>query len=135
MHALNDGGLRHNSTRLPAINLPRHYQPGDKTPSPSSIVHSTPPTDSADLQKWCRGRPNQIPSCLRVRRRKKFWKTGYGLMDAGTFFITVSRLLRWQPLSLRLTSVATGHAGAMLQARQLGTELYVGIHSDEAILE
>jgi ethanolamine-phosphate cytidylyltransferase len=29
----------------------------------------------------------------------------------------------------------TGHAGAMLQARQLGTELYVGIHSDEAILE
>ena len=28
-----------------------------------------------------------------------------------------------------------GHAGAMLQARQLGTELYVGIHSDEAILE
>ncbi|CCU80560.1 ethanolamine-phosphate cytidylyltransferase/MUQ1 [Blumeria hordei DH14] len=28
-----------------------------------------------------------------------------------------------------------GHAGAMLQARQLGTELYVGIHSDESILE
>ncbi|RFU28678.1 hypothetical protein B7463_g7656, partial [Scytalidium lignicola] len=28
-----------------------------------------------------------------------------------------------------------GHAGAMLQARQLGNELYVGIHSDEAILE
>ncbi|KAH9906656.1 ethanolamine-phosphate cytidylyltransferase [Xylariomycetidae sp. FL2044] len=28
-----------------------------------------------------------------------------------------------------------GHAGAMLQARQLGTELYVGIHSDEDILE
>ncbi|KAH8671254.1 cytidylyltransferase [Xylariales sp. PMI_506] len=28
-----------------------------------------------------------------------------------------------------------GHAGAMLQARQLGTELYVGVHSDEAILE
>jgi len=27
------------------------------------------------------------------------------------------------------------HAGAMLQARQLGTELYVGIHSDESILE
>lgn len=26
-----------------------------------------------------------------------------------------------------------GHAGAMLQARQLGTELYVGVHSDEAI--
>jgi ethanolamine-phosphate cytidylyltransferase len=28
-----------------------------------------------------------------------------------------------------------GHAGAMLQARQLGNELYVGVHSDEAILE
>ncbi|KAF9693723.1 hypothetical protein EKO04_008526 [Ascochyta lentis] len=28
-----------------------------------------------------------------------------------------------------------GHAGAMLQARQLGSELLVGVHSDEAILE
>ncbi|KAL6707179.1 choline phosphate cytidylyltransferase [Coniothyrium glycines] len=28
-----------------------------------------------------------------------------------------------------------GHAGAMLQARQLGDELLVGVHSDEAILE
>ncbi|KAK8228279.1 phosphoethanolamine [Phyllosticta capitalensis] len=28
-----------------------------------------------------------------------------------------------------------GHAGAMLQARQLGKELLVGVHSDEAILE
>ncbi|EAT87447.1 hypothetical protein SNOG_05056 [Parastagonospora nodorum SN15] len=28
-----------------------------------------------------------------------------------------------------------GHAGAMLQARQLGNELLVGVHSDEAILE
>jgi hypothetical protein len=28
-----------------------------------------------------------------------------------------------------------GHAGASLQARRLGTELLVGIHSDEAILE
>ncbi|PHH70108.1 hypothetical protein CDD82_7337 [Ophiocordyceps australis] len=27
-----------------------------------------------------------------------------------------------------------GHAGAMVQARQLGTELYVGVHSDEDIL-
>ena len=31
--------------------------------------------------------------------------------------------------------IYTGHAGAMLQARRLGTELLVGIHSDEAILE
>ncbi|KAF2150607.1 phosphoethanolamine [Myriangium duriaei CBS 260.36] len=28
-----------------------------------------------------------------------------------------------------------GHAGAMLQARRLGTELLVGVHSDQAILE
>ena len=28
-----------------------------------------------------------------------------------------------------------GHAGAIVQARQLGNELYVGVHSDEAILE
>ncbi|KAI0473108.1 ethanolamine-phosphate cytidylyltransferase [Xylariaceae sp. FL0804] len=28
-----------------------------------------------------------------------------------------------------------GHAGAMLQARQLGSELYVGVHSDESIAE
>ncbi len=31
--------------------------------------------------------------------------------------------------------IYAGHAGAMLQARRLGTELLVGIHSDEAILE
>jgi ethanolamine-phosphate cytidylyltransferase len=31
--------------------------------------------------------------------------------------------------------VVQGHAGAMLQARQLGKELFVGIHSDESILE
>ncbi|CAK7211401.1 choline phosphate cytidylyltransferase [Sporothrix curviconia] len=28
-----------------------------------------------------------------------------------------------------------GHAGAIVQARQLGDELYIGVHSDEAILE
>lgn len=32
------------------------------------------------------------------------------------------------------TNNVTGHAGAMLQARQLGKELYVGVHSDEEIL-
>lgn len=30
--------------------------------------------------------------------------------------------------------LTVGHAGAMLQARQLGKELYVGVHSDEDIL-
>lgn len=38
--------------------------------------------------------------------------------------------MRIPPLTLH-----TGHAGAIVQARQLGTELYVGVHSDEAILE
>jgi phosphopantetheine adenylyltransferase len=39
-------------------------------------------------------------------------------------------------LSLRiLVADFLGHAGAMLQARQLGSELLVGVHSDEAILE
>ncbi|KAK2012186.1 cytidylyltransferase [Colletotrichum eremochloae] len=28
-----------------------------------------------------------------------------------------------------------GHAGAIVQARQLGSELYIGVHSDESILE
>ena len=37
------------------------------------------------------------------------------------------------PPSSNQTSV--GHAGAMLQARRLGDELLVGVHSDEAILE
>jgi ethanolamine-phosphate cytidylyltransferase len=35
---------------------------------------------------------------------------------------------------LILTVPAIGHAGAMLQARQLGKQLYVGVHSDEEIL-
>ena len=33
-----------------------------------------------------------------------------------------------------LTDLSLGHAGVMLQARQLGHSLHVGIHSDEAIL-
>jgi len=32
-------------------------------------------------------------------------------------------------------SVHSGHAGAIVQARQLGDELFVGVHSDESILE
>lgn len=34
-----------------------------------------------------------------------------------------------------LTCENAGHAGAIVQARLLGRELYVGVHSDEAILE
>lgn len=36
-------------------------------------------------------------------------------------------------MSYNLTFAFPGHAGALLQARQLGKELLVGIHSDEAI--
>lgn len=38
-------------------------------------------------------------------------------------------------VSLILQPVSVGHAGAMLQARRLGNELFVGVHSDEAILD
>lgn len=33
------------------------------------------------------------------------------------------------------TNHSPGHAGAIVQARQLGDELYIGVHSDESILE
>lgn len=54
-------------------------------------------------------------------------------MDAGISFTTV----RHRPLLMEHEAliVRQGHAGAMLQARQLGNELLVGIHSDESILE
>lgn len=41
----------------------------------------------------------------------------------------------WHLLLETCSDFCPGHAGAMLQARQLGDELVVGIHSDEAILE
>ncbi|KAH1589303.1 hypothetical protein KXX25_002678 [Aspergillus fumigatus] len=40
----------------------------------------------------------------------------------------------WDSL-IKSDGAGVGHAGAMLQARRLGNELYVGVHSDEAILE
>jgi phosphopantetheine adenylyltransferase len=55
----------------------------------------------------------------------------FGLMAAGTF----STMVRHSSLIPTPTDRNLGHAGAMLQARQLGMELVVGIHSDEAILE
>lgn len=45
------------------------------------------------------------------------------------------RFILRHPPETRPADSTSGHAGAMLQARQLGTELFVGIHSDEAILE
>lgn len=56
-------------------------------------------------------------------------------MVASTLPTTVSLSLRHGASRPQLTPVTAGHAGAMLQARQLGNELLVGVHSDEAILE
>lgn len=61
----------------------------------------------------------------------KSWKVEYGLTGVGISFITVSGVF-W---TVWIILTSPGHAGAMLQARQLGTELFVGIHSDDAILE
>lgn len=41
----------------------------------------------------------------------------------------------YHPLPFTSDDAIIGHAGAVVQARQLGDELYVGVHSDEAILE
>ncbi len=43
--------------------------------------------------------------------------------------------IKWDSLLNRRAHPLKGHAGAVVQARQLGNELYVGVHSDEAILE
>lgn len=65
-------------------------------------------------------------------------------MGAGTFSTTVCPLVCFNatqcispdPTKLnKRQNIGPGHAGAMLQARQLGDELYVGVHSDESILE
>ena len=61
----------------------------------------------------------------------QFKMTEYGSMGASTSSITVRQLCF---LSAGILTIS-GHAGVMLQARQLGKELYVGIHSDEDILE
>jgi hypothetical protein len=60
-------------------------------------------------------------------------KDACGLTAALTFSITVSCEPFTGKYPHRLTR--PGHAGAVVQARQLGDELYVGVHSDEAILE
>ena len=49
-----------------------------------------------------------------------------------TFSITVNLVSHLTLTRHRLTT--PGHAGAIVQARQLGNELYAGVHSDEAIL-
>lgn len=62
----------------------------------------------------------------------RIWVDGcFDFSHHGTCTCTCTRS---NPTPPSLT-LCTGHAGAMLQARQLGTELLVGVHSDEAILE
>jgi phosphopantetheine adenylyltransferase len=56
-------------------------------------------------------------------------------MDALTLATTVTLSRLYGHMRSSLIYMLTGHAGAMLQARQLGNELLVGVHSDEAILE
>lgn len=54
-----------------------------------------------------------------------------GSMAALTFSTTVC----YSSESFQLAILTfLGHAGAIVQARQLGDELYAGVHSDEAIL-
>lgn len=56
-------------------------------------------------------------------------------MDALTSSITVRTPQLLKPRASCSPGVcAPGHAGAVVQARQLGDELYAGVHSDKAIL-
>lgn len=55
-------------------------------------------------------------------------------MAALTFSITVFTLSYLYTNIIKHPLTLPGHAGAIIQARQLGNELYAGVHSDEAIL-
>ncbi|GKT91393.1 ethanolamine-phosphate cytidylyltransferase [Colletotrichum tofieldiae] len=65
----------------------------------------------------------------------RFWRTASGSMAASTFSTTVSYWSRGESVPGPVLLIVVGHAGAIVQARQLGSELYIGVHSDEAILE
>ena len=62
-------------------------------------------------------------------------KIGYGLTVASTSATMVCIGACTNDYSACIDCILSGHAGAMLQARRLGKELLVGIHSDESILE
>ena len=62
--------------------------------------------------------------------RDRIWIDGcFDFAHHGTFTMTSPTSDRHNRLNM------TGHAGAMLQARRLGKELFVGVHSDEEILD
>jgi hypothetical protein len=66
-----------------------------------------------------------------LKKIRRYEKTESGWTDALTLLITVGLI---QTIGRCCLTSAPGHAGAMRQARQLGKELYAGIHSDEDIL-
>lgn len=71
----------------------------------------------------------------RGSRPPSLLKAVFGLTDASISSITVrsqNASLELSPLTL--TKAGAGHAGAIVQARKLGDELYAGVHSDEEIL-
>jgi cytidyltransferase-like protein len=74
-----------------------------------------------------------------VTLRPSSSKDGSGLTGASISSITVSSDLSQSGHAINRMGLTahphSGHAGAVVQARQLGDELYVGVHSDEAILE
>ncbi len=73
---------------------------------------------------------------MRFSRRatlpRSYLRAACGSTGALTSSITVSPASSRSPGN---SLTPAGHAGAVVQARQLGDELYVGVHSDEAILE
>ena len=70
---------------------------------------------------------------LRHKTMSQLTRGEYGLTAALTSLIMV--FLAMHHSFLRTSTDELGHAGAILQARRLGKQLYVGVHSDEAILE
>lgn len=97
---------------------------------PARDVKPATLTSSAQ-QPW---HPSNLKKMVpRENQRQKCLREEFGSMDAGISSTMVSssdfHLLD------SITNEVAGHAGAMLQARQLGNELVVGIHSDESILE
>lgn len=71
------------------------------------------------------------PSIL--KKTSRFQRSASGSTAASTLHTTVC--LSHAIDSRHTHNISTGHAGAMLQARQLGDELLVGVHSDKAILD
>ena len=66
-----------------------------------------------------------------LSRTCRFVMTGSGSMDV----LTLATMVGLYGCPARASDSSAGHAGAMLQARQNGRQLVVGVHSDEEICE